>query len=220
MGLVFPKRQFLLKPWLTTTGLAMLYADAGIGKTRFALSVGYAVAGGQPLLGWPCQHRAPVLFVDGELPGELLQRWLSDLGQTLPDKDFQILSHSMLEQRNQSMPDLGTPEGRGYLDEIIERNSTELVILDSISTLVRSGEENVVESWRAVQDWSLKHRLRGRAVLYLHHTGRSGKMRGTSLREVVIDTAILLSAPLEDETTKEETAVELSFQKHRHFFGR
>jgi putative DNA primase/helicase len=222
MLLQFPKRQFLLKPWLTTTGLAMLYADPGVGKTRLALSIGYAVASGVPLLGWAVEHAAPVLFVDGEMPGELLQRWLGELGPSLSEQDFQILSHSMLELQGRPMPDLGQQDGREFLDEIIERNRCELVILDSVSTLVRSGVENDVESWRAVQDWSLKHRLRGRAVLFLHHTSRSGKMRGTSLREVVIDTAIRLK---KEEVEVEESAawlttVELAFTKARHFFGK
>ena len=84
---------------------------------------------------------------------------------------------------------------------------------------MRSGVENDVESWRAVQDWSLKHRLRGRAVLFLHHTGRSGKMRGTSLREVVIDTAIRLKG-LPEDATDAQTAIELTYPKARHFFGK
>ena len=73
MQLEFPPRQFLLKPWLTTTGLAMIDAPAGQGKTWLALSIGYAVASGRALLEWPVDHRGKVLYVDGELPGELLQ---------------------------------------------------------------------------------------------------------------------------------------------------
>jgi putative DNA primase/helicase len=216
MLLQFPKRRCLLKPWLTTAGLSALFAEPGVGKTRLALSVGYAVASGTSLLGWQCEHRAPVLFVDGELPGELLQQWVSELGPTLPDEDFQILSYSDLEMlQGARIPDLGTQEGRDFLDQHIEAHKSELVILDSISTLVRSGVENDAESWRVVQDWSLKHRARGRHVLYLHHTGRSGKMRGTSMREIVIDIAVRLKE-LKEESTETETAVELSYEKGRH----
>lgn len=216
---VFPPRRFLLRPWLTTTGLAMAFAEAGVGKTRLALSVGYAVASGSNLLGWKCEHRAPVLYVDGEMPGELLQRWLAELGPPPPDGDFQILSSAILEAQGVTMPDLATKEGREFVDEIIERNQTELVILDSVSTLVRTGIENDVESWRELQQWSLKHRQRGRAVIYLHHASRSGQMRGTSIREVVVDTIIRLKRE-PDLSTDNETAIELSFPKSRHFFGK
>jgi AAA domain len=116
MSIHFPKRLNLLRPWLTTSGIAMLYAEAGVGKTRLALSIGYAVASEQSLMDWQCEQRAKVLLVDGEMPGELLQQWIDTLGPTLPDEDFQILSHAHLDTLNKTMPDLGQEAGREFLD--------------------------------------------------------------------------------------------------------
>lgn len=218
IDLTFPPRQFLLRPWLTTTGLTMIDGTAGSGKTWLALSIAYAVASGKPLMEWTVERPGKVLYVDGELPGELLQTRLKRLGPPLPEADFHVLSRSQFEMRGAMMPDLGTPEGRGAIDAEIERLGIELVILDSVSTLVRSGMDNDVESWRAIQDWSLTHRARGRAVIYLHHHGRSGNPRGTSAREIVLDARIKL---VRDETlsTDQETAFKLEFPKAREFFG-
>jgi putative DNA primase/helicase len=218
MELQFPPRQFLLKPWLTTTGLVMIDAQPGHGKTWLALSVGYAVAAGAPLLDWASEHRGRVLYVDGELPGELLQKRLRTLGPPLPEGDLLVLSRAQFEMFGELMPDLGTSEGRAFLDKIIDDNKIELVILDSVSTLVRSGMDNDVESWRAIQDWSLKHRARGRAVIYLHHHGRSGNPRGTSAREIVLDSRIKLVRE-EEASTETETAFKLEFAKAREFYG-
>ena len=170
------------------------------------------------LLDWTAERAGRVLYVDGELPGELLQSRLKLLGPPLPEGDFLAPSRSQFEIRGALMPDLGTQEGRDYLDVEIERLGTDLVILDSVSTLVRSGVDNDVESWRAIQDWSLKHRARGRAVIYLHHHGRSGNPRGTSSREIVLDTRIKLQR---DDTlsTDTETAFKLEFPKSREFYG-
>jgi AAA domain len=44
MDLAFPPRQRLMHPWLATTGLAMIDALPGHGKTWLALSLAYAVA--------------------------------------------------------------------------------------------------------------------------------------------------------------------------------
>ena len=60
MELQFPPRQFLLRPWLTTTGLTMIDALPGHGKTWLpghgktwlALSIAYSVAAGQTLCGF------------------------------------------------------------------------------------------------------------------------------------------------------------------------
>jgi hypothetical protein len=147
----------------------------------------------------------------------LLQRWLGELGESQNDY-FKVLSHSMLEAAGRPMLDLGEDTGRRYLNEVIERHRPELVILDSISTLVRSGMENEAEAWRPMQEWSLTHRAVGRTVIYLHHAGRSGKARGTSMREVPLDASLHLK-PLGDESTDTETAIDLRFHKARHFFG-
>jgi putative DNA primase/helicase len=224
MELEFPPREFLLKPWLATTSLAMLDALMGHGKTWLALSIGYAVASGEPLLDWEVEKRGRVLYVDGELPGRLLQSRLRQLGPPLSEDAFQILSRPQFELRGLPIPDLGTQEGRDFLDQIIEDGKIDLIILDSISTLVRSGVDNDVESWRAIQDWSLKHRARGRAIIYLHHHGRSGNPRGTSAREIVLDSRIKLTrdeslSTEASETTEARTAFKLEFAKAREFFG-
>ena len=222
MNLQFPPREYLLDPWLTTTGLAMIHAPAGHGKTMLALSIGYAVASGRPLMRWNVERRGRVLYVDGELPGTLLQRRLQKLGPSLSQSDFRVLARSQFELAGAKFPDLGEQAGRDALDAIIEACEIDLIILDSVSTLVRSGTENDAESWRVIQEWSLKHRLRGRSVVYLHHDARSGKPRGTSMREVVLDTMIGLKRhqPRNGEPLPEnETAFEIIFTKAREFFG-
>ena len=222
MSLKFPPREFLLKPWLTTTGLHMIDAKAGHGKTWLTLSVAYAVASGQSLLGWEVMKRGKVLYVDGELPGDLLQTRLRMLGPPLPETDFVVLSHSQFEMGGAMMLDLGTEAGRNMLDAEIERLGINLIILDSVITLVRSvpegSNDNVIESWRAIQEWSLRHRARGRAVIYLHHQGRSGNPLGTSTREVVLDARIKMAID-EAASNDDESAFKLEFGKAREFYG-
>ena len=173
-------------------------------------------------MSWNVERRGRVLYVDGELPGSLLQRRLKKLGPSLPKSDFRGLARSQFELAGAKFPDLGEQEGRDALDAIIEEFEIDLIILNSVSTLVRSGTENDAKSWRVIQEWSLWHRLRGRSVLYLHHDGRSGRPRGTSMREVVLDTMIGLKRrqPRNGEPMPEnETALEITFTKAREFFG-
>jgi putative DNA primase/helicase len=218
MELTFPPREHLLKPWLTTASVIMIDALPGHGKTWLALSLAYAVAAGEPLLEWRVERRARVLFVDGELSGELLQQRVKKLGPALPNSDFRMLSHAQFEARGAPMLDLGEAAGRDALDDEIERHKIDLIILDSITTLIRSGDDNDLESWRAIQAWSLKHRARGRTVIFLHHHGRSGNPRGTSAREIVIDARIKMTKS-DDLTTETETAFKIEFPKAREFYG-
>jgi putative DNA primase/helicase len=117
------------------------------------------------------------------------------------------------------MLDLGDEEGRNLLDAIIRQNNIGLIVLDSLSTLVRSGpEENSAESWIKIQEWALKHRGEGRTIIFVVHEGRNNKPRGTSKREDVLDTMIGLR-PQPNEGDDDCTTIKLEFTKHRGFFG-
>ncbi len=218
MGLAFPKRQLFLEPWLPRAGLVMMHAPRGEAKTWFALAVGKAVANGQDLLGWSCPNYAKVLYVDGELPGASLQDRLNKFRRSPPEA-FHVLCRDTFHLRKQQMPDLGEAEGRQELDRIIERCKPALVILNSISTLVRTGVENEAESWAPVQDWLLKHRWQGRTILLVHHENKTGKPRGTSKREDVLDTMIGLRKQADDDGAADKSVFQLTFTKSRDFFG-
>lgn len=77
---------------------------------------------------------------------------------------------------------------------------------------------SVPESWLAVQEWALGLRARGKSVLFIHHTGKSGQQRGTSRREDVLDTVISLSAP-PDYNPEEGARFQVKFTKSRGFYG-
>ncbi len=219
MALAFPKPQLILEPWLPAPGLLMIHAARGQGKTWFALSVAKAVAAKADLLGWTCQRYARVLYVDGELPGAKLQERL-DRFERSPPGLFHVLCRDTFLLRRQPMPDLGTKEGREVLNDMIDGCQPDLIIFDSLSTLVRTGVENEAESWAPIQDWMLAHRWKGRTIIMIHHEGRSGKPRGTSKREDVMDTMIgLKMVEREGDELDGESVFELQFTKHRDFFG-
>lgn len=220
LALNFPPQEYLMKPWLTTGSLGMLHANRGTLKTRLALSVARAVAMRSPLMAWTVEKAGKVLYVDGELPGALLQQYLEQLGPL--DPNLKILSREQFHLQKELMPDLGTEDGRRALDQVIDAIDADVIILDSLSTLIRSGIENEAESWGPVQDWMLQHRWCGRTIMLVHHEGRSGKPRGSSKREDVLDFMIGLKpvrAKDSDPVSEDETRVELTFTKARAFFG-
>lgn len=117
------------------------------------------------------------------------------------------------------MPDFADPDDLAKMDDIVD--DADVIILDNISTLVRSGgAENDAESWRIPQAWSLYQKSRGKCVIWVHHAGRNGQARGNSKREDPMHTIIKLQAnEAADDETSEAMNVTLSYTKHRSFFG-
>lgn len=211
-----PPAEYLVRPWLETGALAMVHAWRGVGKTWFALSVAHAVATGTPLLNWAVRHAVPVLYVDGELSMRKLHARLGMLGPKTVN--LQILTPDMFSRRELGMPDLSTEQGRAYVDRVIEHCDARLIVLDSLSTLVRTGDENEASSWAPLQAWFLKHRGKGRSTIIVHHEGKSGTQRGHSKHEDVLDTVIRLRQHEGDELP-DASCFELHFMKTRDFYG-
>ena len=211
-------REMLLEPILPVQGLAMIHAKRGVGKTHLALGIAVAVASGKDFLRWKAPKARKVLFVDGELPASVLQLWTAEaVAADGADEVGDNLTLITPDLQEFGIRDLATFEGQGALLENIQ--SADLVILDNLSALVRAGNENEAQSWLPLQAWALDLRRRGKSLLFVHHSGRSGNPRGTSKREDLFDTVIALRHPA-NYRASEGLRAELHFEKTRHFHGK
>jgi hypothetical protein len=213
----FPPRETLLSPWLPSQGLAMLHAYRGVGKTHVALGVASAVATGGKFLTWQAEKPRKVLFLDGEMPGVVLQERLRS---TMRDMDKSLADNLIIltpDLQSLGMPDLATTEGQKRLEPYIT-NDLALIVVDNISTLCRTGQENKADSWQTMQAWALNLRARGKSVMLVHHDGKNGQQRGSSKKEDILDTVIQLKRPA-DYNSSEGAVFEIRFTKARGLWG-
>jgi hypothetical protein len=213
LAINMPPREMLLDPILPERSLGMLYAPRGVGKTLLALSIGLAVASGSPLLRWHVPRRRRVLYVDGEMPLVSLQDRLRTislgLGAVIPNDGFRVLAADNTENGLS----IGSAEGQVALDLLLR--GVDLVIFDNLSTLCTNGSESASDAWVPMQNWLLKLRRQGIAVLLVHHAGTNGRQRGTSRREDALDTVIALRRP-EDYSAEQGARFEVHFEKLRN----
>jgi putative DNA primase/helicase len=214
-------REMVLAPILPVQGLVMLYSKRGVGKTYLGLGIALAVARGGTFLRWKAPKPRKVLFVDGELPASTLQDRIRSIEIGVPGTEPDSPSADCLriitpDMQKQPMPDLATYEGQALIES--ELSGAELLVLDNLSALCRSGKENEGESWLPVQQWLLRLRQQGLSVLLAHHAGKSGAQRGTSRREDLLDTVINLQHP-SDYLPSEGLRCEVRYEKNRGFHG-
>jgi KaiC/GvpD/RAD55 family RecA-like ATPase len=227
----YGKREKVLAPWLPVHGLAMISGKAGQGKTYLGLSVAYAIASGGEVLGWQADKPRKVVYVDGEMPLTDLQDRVRAIHDAAVkdgngDKDAALDNLTMLcdQEQEEGIPDLAGDDdtGRKLIEEVLNSEGAEVLMLDNISALFRySGSSaNEEESWIRPQEWLRSLRRRGYTVVLFHHTGKpdsngNTKQRGTSKKEDILDTSILLEVP---NRKKHPTASFLvGFTKHRGF---
>lgn len=213
----FKPRESILDPWLHSQDLAMVFAPRGVGKTHFAISVAFAVATGGQFTRWSAPVPRKVLYLDGELPGGVMQRrLLMHCPDVEPQQGYLRVFTPDLLHDGRALPDLSTYEGQAAIDDMIE--DAAVVIVDNLSAWARSGRENEAESWLPVADWILALRRRGVAVILIHHAGKGGQQRGTSKREDLLDVVIGLSRPKDYDPSQGAVFV-AEFTKARNLTG-
>lgn len=213
----FPERECLLTPWIKEQELTMIFAKAGVGKTHMSLGIAAAVSAGGSFLKWSAKKPVGVLFVDGEMAGSDIKNRLkaAEIEMGRPIGKLHVFTP---DKQTKSMPDISTVEGQKTLEAFIT-DDTKLIILDNLSTLVRTGEENTSESWAKIQEWLLFLKSQGKSVLFIHHAGKNGDFRGASKMIDVVDAAMKLQRP-EDYEMETGAYFQVSFQKARSLYGR
>lgn len=190
-------RKNLFGDWLPSQGIAMSHAYRGVGKTHVSIGIAAAVATGGTFLGWAAERPAGVLFIDGEMPAVVLQERFAaairgmGMSKGGDDPPLYILTPDLLEE---NVPDLSTITGQHEINKVLT-DDIELIIVDNLSTVCSSIEENGGDSWVVVQQWARQQRRAGRSVLFVHHDGKTGQQRGSSRREDILDMVIQLRRP-------------------------
>jgi hypothetical protein len=213
----FPIREQILSPVFTLGSLNMIFARRGIGKTHASLGIAYAAASGSSFWGWKAARPYRVLLIDGEMPGESLQGRLAAIvaaSDAEPDPDhLQIIT---IDMQGGIMPDLSTVDGQDAIEDACQ--AAELIIVDNLSCLCRSGRENEAESWITLSEWALRMRSAGKCVIFVHHAGKDGNQRGTSKREDILDVVIELKRPA-DYDPEQGARFIVDYSKARHLTG-
>lgn len=215
--LPLPPSDYIITPWLREKSLAMVYAERGIGKTYFALSLAWSIAGGIQFGPWKSIESKRVLYIDGEMPAQLLQERLKALQKGSPievnSQQFCLLTPDM---QNGPMPNIYTDSDRREIERLLQ--DYDVVILDNLSTLAYGGEENSADSWGEIQQWLLRLRTQNKTVILIHHAGKNGLARGSSRREDALDVVISLKRP-EGYQADEGARFVISFEKARGLVG-
>jgi Replicative DNA helicase len=218
LSLKFGRREEILPPIIKAQSINEVYAWRGVGKTKFVLGVGMAVATGGRFLKWKADKPRKVLHIDGELSKWTLQKWISEAAMLAgdgPSDNYKIIAHGTLSDE-QTIPNIASIEGQDKIEPYLD--GIELLILDNIATLSSGGDENDKEFWNPIQSWLSGLRKRDISVLFVHHAGKGGAQRGTSARDDILDNVISLQHPA-DYSMQEGCRFNVVFEKARDLFG-
>lgn len=215
-------KEKFLGEWLTESSLSMLFAGSGIGKTILSLEIAFAVATGSPLFNWQGHKPKKVLYIDGEMTAAVMDRRCeqllnSKLGYSGLVENLELISCD--DFPDNQIPNLSTTVGQQAFAEIAK--NYDLIIFDNYVTIFRpvpkDGDSDVTV-WERCQPFLLDLRSKGKAVLLVHHAGKSGAQLGTSRKEFIVDNILEISRflPMLKERLAQGQELVIRFEKERH----
>ena len=213
----FPPDQELLGKMILEKSIGMIAGPRGGGKSWNAMLFAYAVAARKQMPPWGIGSGALVTYLDGEMRATGVQERFRLLhardpfpsSQARGEVNFHIISRDYI---GDPIGSLDTEEGQQKIDALIHPK-TKLVIVDNLSAWTSGGREDIA-AWAMIQPWLINKRLQGVAVLLIHHAGKNGKQRGSSVHEDLLDYSILLS-PLPPRSERDETRFGIDHTKLR-----
>ena len=203
----------LLGSLFTTTSRIILPAKTGTGKTMLGIAIAYAMHLGESFLHWAAGRGGRVLYIDGEMPQELMQERIADgakwFGAEPPSDGLFFVSWEDFED----MPPLDTEAGQDWIDRLIERlGGVDFVVFDNLQSLIQ-GKLTDEESWTPLKPWVRSLTKRHVGQLWLHHTGLdTSRGYGTTTRNWEMDTVIVAEKQKESSL---DIHLKLKFSKAR-----
>lgn len=171
----------------------MIFAETGVGKSLFTMTVALAIAGGGKFLDWKAPEPKRVLWIDGEMWVDDLQKRAADLIGAVEGINREAAGRNfVLLARQEQTPgvdfiDLAEEEWQTkvvkYVSEGINGSKPfDLVVLDNLSTLATSLEqENDAVSFNPVLMFLMTLKQAGAACILVHHSNKAASnYRGSS----------------------------------------
>jgi len=177
------------------------------------------------------------LLVDAEMPPVSLQERFADMmmifnGEVERDELIKRVQQNLIIVSHHDQPEglipLNTDDGKEWYYNLIDDVDPDFIILDNLLTLMQL-DQNSAEEWvEQVNPLLLRMRREDRSVLFLHHSGKSGKQLGSMAKEVILDFSISQSLIIDEDgdggilgldSSIHESKFKWTFEKTRHFYG-
>jgi len=189
----FPEKVFFLDPLIFSSSIGMIYSPPGAGKTYFVLWLAAAIASGSWFLKYSAPDSRKVLYIDGEMTLQPLQERLEKLAISMPDvppKNIKIIAPDMF--KNGVTYPINYPSAAEFYAPAT--NEADVIILDNYCSLTSKtrSERTDEDVWEHVSPWLVQLRGQGKAVIIVHHAGKSGDYLGTSLKAQLLNFIVKL----------------------------
>ena len=234
----YPKMVWMVENLFARGHLGMLFSPPGQGKSLLSQVLSVCLAAGYDFGHYHIPRPQKVLLIDAEMPPVSLQERFADMmmifdGEVEKGALIKRVQQNLIIVSHHDQPEglipLNTDGGKEWFYNLIDDVNPDKIILDNLLTLMQFEDSNSAEEWsKQVNPLLLRMRREDRSVLFLHHSGKSGKQLGSMSKEVILDFSIRQSLEIDEDdedgilgldSSIYESKFKWTFEKTRHFYG-
>lgn len=200
-----PPVEWLIQDFIASGVLAMIYGDAGCGKTWLLLHMMACIATGTSWAGHAVKQ-GPILIIDEESGGHRLARRLQKILKPLDgDENTPIYYLTM------NSIQISDRETMSQLAEIIAEKNISVVMFDSLMDILQGADENAAKDIvPAFQNCKSIIERQGTSFIFIHHSRKDGNgYRGSSAIKGNVDLLVEVHKP------KSSDIMRVNFEKNR-----
>lgn len=178
-----PDPVWLIEGAIIEKSLGFVYGPPGCGKSFITLGLSRAIASGQSDWWGRTVHKpGPVVYISSEGIGDMKHRlaaWHQASGAGADDDPFALIHQSI-----NFMEDADVDRLRTVQQVAAKVGPPALVVVDTVSRVLPGAEENLQKDMTIfVKACDRVREAFGTTVLGVHHTARTGNMRGSTVLE-------------------------------------
>lgn len=203
---------------LQRSGLMILAGEPGVGKSQLSMQILMAMGRGlSSYLGFPILTGRKGLFVSLEMPTVELKSLFRTMLRSVPAEEREQLDSNLYWiDRGESM-NFRDPIVRSMIEKIIEDNSVELIVIDSLSKMgiqKMQDEERIIE----MMEWFDRVRQRHNCSFWIiHHNRKSTSDRKADSQDDVYGSRFITAGATTVVTMAraKHSSIRLRFEKIR-----
>lgn len=165
--------EWVVEGLLEQSGMAVIVSAPGVGKTQLSLQFAICCALGIPFLRWPIKQKKKILWFSLEMNHAALKWFTTQIAQGHTSAEIQELDRNLkIVPLGEVLP-LDHPEGRNFLEALIEEYKPDGIILDSMGKVTNSSlsDEEKIKSLNAYYG-RIRNKY-GAFLLFIHHNRKA-----------------------------------------------
>jgi hypothetical protein len=160
----------------------LVFGGSSSGKTYFILTLTYLLSLGRGSFGLQALKKYKVLYIDGETPQNYFQSMMHSLAFEInPVKitySDRFHPKSYKRSKNESIWDFSDPDFVSNIDNLIAKNSFNIVVIDNLNCLARKFSVSS-NKWDRFKKWIDETQKKySVAFILAHHTNSLGEISG------------------------------------------